>query len=61
MTQVVVSHEIAFAREVAEHVVFLDHGSIIEQGPAEDVLMNPEHPRTRKFLKRFLGAVQKAP
>jgi polar amino acid transport system ATP-binding protein len=50
MTMVVVTHEIAFAREVADRVVFVDDGVIIEQGPPADVLENPRHTRTRQFL-----------
>jgi polar amino acid transport system ATP-binding protein len=50
MTMVVVTHEIAFAREVADRVVFVDGGVIIEQGPPADVLGNPRHTRTREFL-----------
>ncbi|MEU2040569.1 amino acid ABC transporter ATP-binding protein [Nocardia niwae] len=49
---VIVTHEIGFAREVADTVVFLDEGVIVEQGPPSAVLDNPEHPRTRAFLSR---------
>ncbi|WP_431963509.1 amino acid ABC transporter ATP-binding protein [Nocardia sp. bgisy134] len=49
---VIVSHEIGFAREVADTVVFLDAGVIVEQGPPGEVLDNPRHPRTRAFLSR---------
>jgi polar amino acid transport system ATP-binding protein len=54
MTMIVVTHEIGFAREVADRVLFLDGGVIVEQGPAKDVLTKPENPRTRDFLKRVL-------
>lgn len=54
LTMVVVTHEIAFAREAADHVVFIDGGVIVEQGPPEEVIDNPQHARTREFLKRFL-------
>ncbi len=54
MTMLVVTHEMAFAREVADRVVFMDDGRIIEQGPPEDVLGNPRHERTREFLRRVL-------
>lgn len=54
MTMVVVTHEIGFAREVADHVVFMDGGVIVEQGRPEDVLVNPKEERTRAFLKRVL-------
>ncbi|KQR34500.1 amino acid ABC transporter ATP-binding protein [Curtobacterium sp. Leaf154] len=51
-TLVIVTHEIAFAREVADHVVFLDHGRVVEQGPPTQVLDHPQHTRTRDFLSR---------
>ena len=54
MTMVVVTHEIGFAREVADRVLFLDGGAILEQGPARDILNQPQHPRTRDFLRRVL-------
>ncbi|WP_394552677.1 amino acid ABC transporter ATP-binding protein [Agromyces sp. MMS24-JH15] len=53
-TLVVVTHEIGFAREVADRVVFLDHGEIVEQGTPAQVLLNPRHPRTRDFLAKVL-------
>ncbi|MFD4354163.1 amino acid ABC transporter ATP-binding protein [Nocardia sp. NPDC058518] len=49
---VIVTHEIGFAREVADTVVFLDEGQIVEQGDAATVLDRPEHPRTQAFLSR---------
>ena len=54
MTMVVVTHEIGFAREVADHVVFMDGGVIVEQGHPSEVLVNPKEERTRAFLKRVL-------
>ncbi|MFJ4296783.1 amino acid ABC transporter ATP-binding protein [Curtobacterium sp. NPDC089689] len=51
-TLVIVTHEVAFAREVADHVVFLDHGRVVEQGPPAQVIDAPRHPRTRDFLAR---------
>ncbi|WP_026196950.1 amino acid ABC transporter ATP-binding protein [Sciscionella marina] len=51
-TMIVVTHEIAFAREAADLVVFLDEGRIVEQGPPEAVLDNPGHERIREFLRR---------
>ena len=54
MTMVVVTHEIGFAREVADRVVFMDGGVIVEQGHPSDVLVNPKEERTRAFLKRVL-------
>jgi polar amino acid transport system ATP-binding protein len=52
MTMLVVTHEMAFAREVADRVVFLDRGAILEEGPAGEVLTNPREERTRDFLRR---------
>jgi polar amino acid transport system ATP-binding protein len=54
MTMIVVTHEMGFAREVADRVLFLDQGVIAEQGPARDVLVSPRNPRTQDFLKRVL-------
>ncbi len=54
MTMVVVTHEIGFAREVADHVIFMDGGVIVEEGRPDDVLVNPKEERTRAFLKRVL-------
>lgn len=56
MTMVVVTHEINFAREVADRVIFMDGGVIVEQGKPEDVLLHPKEERTRTFLKRVLPA-----
>lgn len=53
-TMIVVTHEIGFAREVADTVVFMDQGRIVEQGPPPDVLDRPRHERTRAFLSRVL-------
>jgi polar amino acid transport system ATP-binding protein len=55
MTMLVVTHEMAFAREVADHVVFMDAGVICEQGPPDRVLGDPTEPRTREFLSRVLS------
>ena len=54
MTMIVVTHEITFAREVADRVIFMDGGVIVEQGNPEDVLVHPKEERTRAFLKRVL-------
>lgn len=54
LTMVVVTHEIGFAREAADRVVFMDGGRVVEQGTPEDVLVNPQHPRTQAFLSRFI-------
>ncbi|MFJ6716000.1 amino acid ABC transporter ATP-binding protein [Streptomyces sp. NPDC091265] len=53
-TLLVVTHEIGFAREVADRVVFMDGGRIVEQGPPEQVLDHPRHERTRDFLSKVL-------
>ena len=57
MTMVVVTHEIAFAREVADRVLFIDGGVIVEEGPARAVLTEPRHPRTQDFLHRVLHPI----
>ncbi len=54
LTMIVVTHEIGFAREAADRVVFMDGGVVVEQGKPEDVIGNPQHPRTQAFLSRFL-------
>lgn len=54
MTMLVVTHEMAFAREVANRVVFMDHGEIIESNTAAEFFKNPEHKRTRAFLENML-------
>jgi polar amino acid transport system permease protein len=51
MTMIVVTHEVRFAREVADRVIFMDDGYIVEQGPPEDVLDRPKHERTQRFLR----------
>jgi polar amino acid transport system ATP-binding protein len=56
MTMIVVTHEMQFAREVADRVCFLHGGRIVEEGPAEQVLGAPKEPRTQEFLRRVLGA-----
>ncbi|MEB3371404.1 amino acid ABC transporter ATP-binding protein [Saccharopolyspora mangrovi] len=53
-TMVVVTHEIGFAREAADSVVFLDAGEVVETGPPGEVLTNPRHARTQEFLQRTL-------
>jgi polar amino acid transport system ATP-binding protein len=57
MTMLVVTHEIQFAREVADQVLFLDHGQILEQGSAQEVLREPRHERTKDFLRRVTHPV----
>jgi polar amino acid transport system ATP-binding protein len=54
MTMVVVTHEMGFAREVADQLVFMDAGVVVESGPPRDVLANPQHTRTKAFLSKVL-------
>jgi polar amino acid transport system ATP-binding protein len=54
MTMVVVTHEIGFAREVADSVVFMDGGVVVETGRPDEVLSNPQHERTKQFLSKIL-------
>jgi polar amino acid transport system ATP-binding protein len=54
MTMMVVTHEMSFAREVADRVIFMDEGLIVEEGPAADVIGDPSSERTRTFLSRIL-------
>src|SRR5205807_8749444 len=54
MTMIVVTHEIGFAREVADTVLFMDEGVIVERGTPKAVFNSPEHPRTRAFLEKVL-------
>ena len=53
MTMVIVTHEMGFAREVADRVIFMDGGVIVEEGEPEQVLGNPREERTRQFLQRY--------
>ena len=55
MTMLVVTHEMGFAREVADRVVFLDDGVVVEEGPAAELIGNPQKPRTQDFLRRVLN------
>ena len=56
-TMVVVTHELRFAQQVADQVLFIDEGLVVEQGPPEQVIANPRHPRTRTFLTRLLEPI----
>jgi polar amino acid transport system ATP-binding protein len=56
MTMVVVTHEMGFARDVADRVVFMDEGVVVEQGPPTEVLRAPREPRTQTFLARVRSA-----
>ena len=54
MTMVIVTHEMSFARDVADHIIFMSDGVIVEEGPPEIVINHPRHERTKAFLSRFL-------
>ena len=56
MTMVVVTHEMAFARDVADRVIFMADGYIVEEGTPEEVMGHPREERTKSFLSRFLAA-----
>ena len=53
MTMVIVTHEMAFARDVADRIIFMDGGHVVEQGAAADIINNPQHERTRAFLTNY--------
>ena len=55
MTMVIVTHEMTFARDVADHIIFMDGGVIVEEGSPEEVIGNPKSERTKAFLSRFEG------
>lgn len=55
MTMIVVTHEMAFAREVSSRVIFMDNGYICEEGNPEDLFTSPKQERTKEFLKRYIG------
>ncbi|MEK4242111.1 amino acid ABC transporter ATP-binding protein [Janibacter sp. FSL W8-0316] len=59
MTMIVVTHEMAFARDVADRVVFMDAGVVVEQGKPNEVINNPQHARTKDFLKRLRAEHEK--
>jgi ABC-type polar amino acid transport system ATPase subunit len=54
MTMIVVSHEMGFAREAADRVVFMDDGVILEEGEPAELFANPQNPRTKEFLSKIL-------
>jgi polar amino acid transport system ATP-binding protein len=54
LTMVVVTHEMGFAREVADSVLFMDQGVVVERGTPQDVLLNPQMQRTKDFLSKVL-------
>ena len=55
LTMIVVTHEMAFARDVSSHVVFMADGVICEEGTPADIFENPQNAKTREFLSRFLS------
>jgi polar amino acid transport system ATP-binding protein len=56
MTMLIATHEMGFAKDIADRVVFLDGGQILEEGPPERIFSEPSHPRTRQFLQRIIDA-----
>jgi len=52
---VIVTHEMSFARDVADRAIFMDQGRIVEQGAAKELFSNPQQARTRQFLDKFLN------
>ena len=54
MTMVIVTHEMGFAREVGDRVLFMDGGKILEEGTADEIFNNPKNPRTKDFLSKVL-------
>ncbi|MEG6521746.1 ectoine/hydroxyectoine ABC transporter ATP-binding protein EhuA [Desulfotomaculum sp. 1211_IL3151] len=61
MTMLIVTHEMAFAREVADRVIFMDEGKIVEMGSPDQIFTTPRHPRTREFLSSVLRGYEKIP
>ena len=55
MTMVIVTHEMAFARDVADRIIFMDAGKVVEEGLAAQVIGNPQQERTRAFLAKYGG------
>ena len=53
MTMIIVTHEMSFARDVSNHIIFMDGGVIVEEGNPNDVINNPKQERTKLFLNRF--------
>jgi ABC-type polar amino acid transport system ATPase subunit len=53
MTMIVVTHEMGFAREVSDRVIFMDHGIVLEEGAPAEIFTNPKHERTKTFLRRL--------
>ncbi|MPN61614.1 Glutamine transport ATP-binding protein GlnQ [bioreactor metagenome] len=55
MTMVIITHEMLFAKDVSDRIVFMADGNIVEQGSPKDIMVNPSHPRTQMFLQRMLA------
>jgi putative lysine transport system ATP-binding protein len=55
LTMVIVTHEMEFARDVSDRVIFMDKGVIAEEGTPKEIFENPKNERTKEFLKRFIG------
>lgn len=55
MTMLIVTHEMGFAREAADRVIFMDNGYIVEQGKPKEIFTNPKNERTRKFLNQIVN------
>jgi len=55
LTMIIVTHEMAFARDVSTRTIFMDRGYIVEDAPPKELFYNPKNPRTREFLSRFLN------
>ena len=53
MTMVIVTHEMSFAKDVADRIVFMDNGYIVEEGKPDEIMNNPKDPRTKKFLQNY--------
>lgn len=56
MTMLIATHEMGFARDIADRVCFLESGRILEQGPPQRIFASPANPRTRRFLRRIIEA-----
>ena len=56
MTMIIATHEMGFARDIANRVLFLDNGQVLEEGPPEQMFTAPREPRTREFLQRIIEA-----
>jgi len=60
MTKIIVTHEMDFAREVGDRIIFIDNGRIVEEGPPSVIFTNPRNPRTQDFLRKILRRSQYA-